>query len=158
MQHNSLTIEEIQATAGQIVEAAGQAGVQLDYRAETLPALETYLSVIVQAYGGLEKLQADRKLMPLVVSFALYFGETVRRAIGGRWIFTPEERMNAPFIRFDRTEGAAHTANLNVIATVHDSLHAPETHAITFAFMTYEKIYHGLPPYAPEEGSSNGNL
>lgn len=153
MQESPLNLELVQATAEQVVQMAKQIEVTLDYSGTTLPQLEQFLVAIIQVSGGMQKLEAEGKLMPLVISFAMYFGETVRRSIGGEWAFQPEVRMTPPFIHFDRTQGATNTANLNVIASVHDFLQQPDRHAIAYSYATYEKIYRGLPPYDNSEQS-----
>lgn len=74
----------VEEYAGRTVEYVRRAlGVSLEYDSDTLPLLDHYLGTV----------PADRpEMIELVVATAgAYFGEVVRRLIGGRWDGTTEE-------------------------------------------------------------------
>jgi hypothetical protein len=74
----------VEEYAGRTVEYVRRAlGLPLEYDSDTLPLLDHYLTTVPQ----------DRpEMIELVVATAgAYFGEVVRRHIGGRWDGTTEE-------------------------------------------------------------------
>lgn len=62
-------------------------GVTLEYDSDTLPVLDHYLRTVDEAGGA-----SQPETVQLVVSTsAAYFGEVVRRRLGGRWELAPKD-------------------------------------------------------------------
>ena len=73
--------------AGQAVEYVRRAvGMTLEYDSDTLPVLDHYLRTVAGA-------QADA-LALVITTAGCYFGEVVRRRLGGRWEITPREESD----------------------------------------------------------------
>lgn len=63
-------------------------GVTLEYDSDTLPVLDHYLRTVEEAAGG----GAQPATIQLVVATSgAYFGEVVRRRLGGRWELNTED-------------------------------------------------------------------
>lgn len=57
-------------------------GVTLEYDSDTLPVLDHYLRTVDEAAGGGNQ---PATIQLVVVTSGAYFGEVVRRRLGGRW-------------------------------------------------------------------------
>ena len=74
---------EVADFAGQAVEYVERAlGVALEYNSETLPVLDHYLRQVPADQPGAREL--------VIAAASAYFGEVVRRAIGGSWLIRGE--------------------------------------------------------------------
>lgn len=77
--------EKVQELASQLVEYVRRAfGIVLEYDSDTLPVLDQYLR------GAPQDQPATLELM--VVTAGAYFGEVIRRRLGGRWELGDEPR------------------------------------------------------------------
>ena len=76
-------VDRIQEYATQAVEYVRRAvGLPLEYDSDTLPLLDHYLRSVPTEEPAAVKL--------VVMTAGAYFGEVVRRTIGGRWEYTDE--------------------------------------------------------------------
>lgn len=62
-------------------------GVTLEYDSDTLPVLDHYLRTVDEAAGGAQ----PATIQLVVATSGAYFGEVVRRRLGGRWELGPED-------------------------------------------------------------------
>ena len=63
-------------------------GVTLEYDSDTLPVLDHYLRTVDEAAGGGSK---PETIQLVVATSGAYFGEVVRRRLGGRWELNTED-------------------------------------------------------------------
>src|SRR4051812_21027277 len=62
-------------------------GVTLEYDSDTLPVLDHYLRTVQETAGTAQ----PATLQLVIVTAGAYFGEVVRRRLGGRWELGPED-------------------------------------------------------------------
>jgi len=62
-------------------------GVTLEYDSDTLPVLDHYLRTVEETAGTAQ----PATLQLVIVTAGAYFGEVVRRRLGGRWELNPED-------------------------------------------------------------------
>ncbi|CAN5798312.1 hypothetical protein BH11MYX3_BH11MYX3_41720 [soil metagenome] len=74
--------------AEQVVDYVRRAlGVTLEYDSDTLPVLDHYLRTVQETAATAQ----PATLQLVIVTAGAYFGEVVRRRLGGRWELSPED-------------------------------------------------------------------
>ena len=86
---DDLVPPRVREYAEQVVTYVKKAlGVTLEYDSDTLPVLDHYLRTVDEAAGGGNQ---PATIQLVVATSGAYFGEVVRRRLGGRWELNTED-------------------------------------------------------------------